>query len=75
MTYYLTKDQYYAVWFDHGRYTDESGNSGSRLLQWNIDYKPKFNLGYAEDTYLYETGYYGYVVGDEKRINWFLLSL
>ena len=50
---------------------------GERVVFWMDELKPIYKLEYGEENWCSETlmdsGFYGYVEGDEAHINWFVL--
>jgi hypothetical protein len=71
MKYYLTEQQYYTLWTTY----PPDITYEIRCKKWQNHLQSKFNLTYAEDPYMVDKGYYGYVKGEEKHITWFLLQL
>jgi hypothetical protein len=69
MRYSFTPKQYYAL----GKVIKY--RPGGRM-QTSINYfQLNYNLKYNEDSSLGNDGHWGYVDGEEKDINWFLLQL
>lgn len=51
---------------------------GERVVFWMDELKPIYKLEYGEDALMggnYNSGFYGYVEGDEAHINWFVMRL
>lgn len=44
-----------------------------RIAAWNKFINPHHKLVYNEDSYVEDEGYWGYVEGSEKYINWFIV--
>jgi hypothetical protein len=72
MKYYFTSAEYDKLWLRvEGEYEPIYER---RLAHWNKNYT-NYKLTYSEDAYKTDPGYYGYITGEEKHINWFLLQL
>jgi len=70
MKYYLTPSQWSQLWVQkHNDWT----TSDDRLKTWTEMYS---HIGcYDESTNHADPAYYGFIIGELKHINWFLLSL
>jgi len=47
----------------------------NRVDLWNKLFFPLYNISYKETLENFETGYYGQLIGEEKCIMWFLLTI
>jgi hypothetical protein len=71
MIQYLNQDQFCKLWKGGG--VSASNAIIERIDYWNNQYRARYKLKYYESS-VYPT-YWGAIEGDEKDINWFLLSL
>jgi len=77
MRYSLTQREWYDFWISKvgyqywksGTLTLEREN---RIKYWNEEIFPRYKLQYYETA---ETGIRGYVEGDDKYVNWFIMKL
>ena len=75
MKYYFNESQFMELW---GMYSS-AGPDSERKKLWNSLIRDEFKLEYDELTGQFshtnlKQGYWGYIIGEEKHINWFLLQ-
>lgn len=75
MNYELSPEQHRNFWYKKYDHLNPASSCARKHI-WDTTFKPIYNIDYSESPYgaTEIIGFYGFLKGDEKHINWFILK-